>query len=224
MPGLDAPDPDVPGLPCIPHSLDPGLDAVPGRLPQLVAVPGRDRDPALAAVPGLEKALTLFAVPGRDEFADLSAAPKEFDLASEFAVVGRDESFDTPPLDADVPGLGGHPRLTVDVDVPGRADVPVDGLDGKNSEPLWTPSPSPCRGSSATSMDRSPVTVSLVITASGSSIPTAAYLIPSVTMESSSTPSSPPLPLASASVSPFRLSSTAASIPSPPSMNTAPTR
>lgn len=75
-------------------------------MPQLVAVPGRDREPALAAVPGLEKALTLLAVPGRDEFAYLSAAPKEFDLASEFAVVGRDESFDTPPLDADVPGLG----------------------------------------------------------------------------------------------------------------------
>ena len=89
MPGLDAPDPDVPGR-CIPHSRDPGLDAVPGRhAPQLAAVPGLDLEPALAAVPGLDR-----AVPGLDDAADLSAAPRELDLARELAVCGLDEGLD----------------------------------------------------------------------------------------------------------------------------------
>ena len=89
MPGLDAPDPDVPGR-CIPHSRDPGLDAVPGRhAPQLAAVSGLDLEPALAAVPGLDD-----AVPGLDDAADRSAAPRELDLARELAVCGLDEGLD----------------------------------------------------------------------------------------------------------------------------------
>ena len=98
MPGLDAPDPDVPGR-CIPHSRDPGLDAVPGRhAPQLAAVPGLDLEPALAAVPGLDR-----AVPGLDDAADRSAAPRELDLARELAVCGLDEAYESEEFD-DVPG------------------------------------------------------------------------------------------------------------------------
>ena len=98
MPGLDAPDPDVPGR-CIPHSREPGLDAVLGRhAPQLAAVPGLDLEPALAAVPGLDR-----AVPGLDDAADRSAAPRELDLARELAVCGLDEAYESEDFD-DVPG------------------------------------------------------------------------------------------------------------------------
>jgi len=105
VPGLDAPDPEVPGR-CIPHSLDPGLDAVPGRhAPQLAAVPGLDLEPALAAVPGLDRAVPGLdrAVPGLDDAADRSAAPKELDLARELAVCGLDEAYESDEFD-DVPG------------------------------------------------------------------------------------------------------------------------
>ena len=108
MPGLDAPDPDVPGR-CIPHSRDPGLDAVPGRhAPQLAFVQANALPPAVvsapahphrvAVVPGLDR-----AVPGLDDAADRSAAPRELDLARELAVCGLDEAYESEEFD-DVPG------------------------------------------------------------------------------------------------------------------------